>query len=83
MVDGALSFAGASREVWLESACQGDTDLLRAVKHAIGREQTTGAEPRLDPEQIGGFQIVRRLGEGGMEWSTTPARLTRSAATSP
>jgi len=71
LVDGALSFlgAGASRDAWLESACQGDAELLREVKHAIdGRQQTAGfpQNPRLDPEHIGEFEIVRKLGEGGM-----------------
>jgi serine/threonine protein kinase len=66
LVDGALSFAGASRAVWLESACQGDSELLRAVQQAIGREPPACDLPRVDPEHIGGFEIVRRLGEGGM-----------------
>ena len=71
LVDGALSYlgAGASRDAWLESACQGDAELLREVKQAIdGRQQRGGfpQKPRLDPEHIGEFEIVRKLGEGGM-----------------
>ncbi len=69
LVDGALSFlgAGASRDAWLESACRGDAELLREVKHAIdGRRQILPQKPTLDPEYIGEFEIVRKLGEGGM-----------------
>lgn len=76
LLEGALARSGAERDVWLESACQGDGELLREVKDAIDWEQrmagflqtpvTLQREPEPDPERIGDYQIIRRLGEGGM-----------------
>ena len=47
LLEGALALAGAERDAWLESACQGDVELLREVREAIEWEQRMGRVLRL------------------------------------
>ena len=76
LLEAALARPEAERDSWLESACRGDGELLREVHEALDWERRMSgflqtpvavpAERQADPERIGKYEIVRRLGEGGM-----------------
>src|SRR5689334_12730752 len=78
--DAALNLAGPARAEYVERACRGDQDLRREVEALLAKTGeargflsapaaiVTGAPPSADltGQRIGEFEIVARLGAGGM-----------------
>jgi len=82
LFEGALEQPESDRDAWLESACEGDPELLAEVRQLLAADATTrdpvgdavshsvrdleAASRRLKGQAIGPWRIVRELGSGGM-----------------
>jgi len=80
LYDEALEIAPADREVWLETACEGDADLRTEVERLLAVSEQAGAffetfgraihdDAELAmplPERVGPWRVVREVGRGGM-----------------
>jgi len=77
----ALALPGADRSAFLDAACSGDHVLRREIEVLLAEHETQGpfdamgdelralveGRPPLAPgDRVGGFRIVRALGQGGM-----------------
>jgi len=72
-----LSVCGLStqeRSSVLDEACAGDAELRRDVEELLGFHSSAGSEKPLEPvaallvgdDEVAGYRIVQRIGEGGM-----------------
>ncbi|MFW6198369.1 MAG: protein kinase domain-containing protein, partial [Acidobacteriota bacterium] len=72
----ALERSDDERDDWLRSACADEPELLERVRRLLAAhrraEGDTGgvgvapSMPRDDPERVGPFRVLERIGEGGM-----------------
>ena len=80
-----LARPAAERDVFLDEACAGDTDLRREVESLLAFDEADDFLDRpveLDTDlgrRIGPYQTVTRLGRGGMARSTWPAATASSS----
>lgn len=59
----------ADREAFILTACDGDEEMLRAVRSLMISSPEDSAEANVDPligQRIGAFRLTKLLGKGGM-----------------
>jgi hypothetical protein len=62
----ALALPEGERAAFLARACDGDEPLVLAVERLLRAHEAANAGRFLEPERIGRFGVIQRLGGGGM-----------------